>query len=78
MENKITVNDIASIRPGREKIFYLSSEKARHTAKTLAYQQSRRNPRPDIVRYSCHNGRADKEAGIYPLAIKAIKPGQYE
>ena len=76
MEDKISIKDILSIRPGREKIFYLSSEKARWTARTLAYQQPVKNPRPDVVRYSCHNGRAD--AGIYPIAIKAIPPGQYE
>lgn len=78
MKDKISISDILSIRPGKEKIFYLSSEKARWTARILAYQQVRRNPRPDVVRYSCHNGRPDKQASIYPIAIKAIAPGQYE
>lgn len=78
MQEKLTVDEIASIRPGREKIFYLSSEKARWNARCLAYQQVHTNPRPNVIRYACHNGRADKDAGVYPLAIKAIMPGQYD
>lgn len=78
MQERVTTKDILSIRPGRRKLFYLRTAEAIRSARATAYQMPRRHPRKGVIRYACYTGRADKQAQIYPIVIKAIPPGEYE
>lgn len=71
MQEKVTVMDIRSIKSGESVTFYLPSELARHSARSLAYQVAGLYPREDIVRYECKSVNS-KEDNVFPITITAI------
>lgn len=72
MQEKVTQKELMEIGTGETKTFYLPSELARHSARTLAYQTIKFYPRDDVERYSCEGGK-QCEDGSFPISITAVR-----
>lgn len=70
-KEKVSTQDILQIKAGETRSFMLPTGKARATAITLAYQQSLRNPRPDVEKYMCHSQKPTSDG--FGLEITAIR-----
>lgn len=72
MQEKVTQKELMEIGAGETRTFYLPSELARHSARTLAYQNIKLYPRDDVERYSCESGK-QSEDGSFPISITAVR-----
>lgn len=69
--DKVSTQDILHIKAGETRGFMLPTGKARASAISLVYQQSLRNPRPDVEKYMCHSQKPTTEG--FGLEITAVR-----